>query len=45
LDNKQEFDSSAIMLNRSQTTNQDVNFKQLEDEYYETILKAELPFT
>jgi len=42
LDDKAEFDFSAIMPKRSRSTNEDVDLKAQEDEDYETIFKAEL---
>ena len=42
LDDKAEFDFSAIMRKRSWSTNEDVDLKAQEDEDYETIFKAEL---
>jgi hypothetical protein len=40
LDDKAEFDFSAIMPKRSRSTNEDVDLKAQEDEDYETIFKA-----
>ena len=42
LDDKAEFDFSAIMPKRSLSTNEDVDLKAQEDEDYEMIFKAEL---
>ena len=42
LDDKVEFDFSAIMSKRSRSTNEDVDLKAQEDKHYETIIKAEL---
>jgi len=42
LDDKAEVDFSAIMPQRSPSTNENVDLKAQEDEDYETIFKAEL---